>query len=165
MASLQAMPAIKIDPTLLKKWGNIWTGTTLSSGTTPKSPNCFDKKQGMDFTKEVIDFPVAKSISAMLGNIPIESSSGSSLLPPKNNCVELGDAKVVGGIRPQNFDLAYRPDGIRIAYDSKTLNDTKSVQKNWQNMINDLATESATVKYLRTEIFLSALVPFPHVTQ
>ena len=48
-------------------------------------------------------------------------------------------------VRPQNFDIAYRPDGLRIAYDSKTLNDSKSIQKNWQNMINDLATEATTV--------------------
>ena len=44
-----------------------------------------------------------------------------------------------------NYDVAYRPDGVRIAYDSKTLNDTKSIGKNWQNMINDLATEASTV--------------------
>jgi hypothetical protein len=31
------------------------------------------------------------------------------------------------------------------AFDSKTLNDSKSVGKNYQNMINDLATEATTV--------------------
>jgi hypothetical protein len=53
--------------------------------------------------------------------------------------------RIIGGIRPQNFDAAYRPDGPRVVFDSKTLNDLKSVGKNWQNMVNDLATEAATV--------------------
>ena len=53
--------------------------------------------------------------------------------------------RVIGGVRPQNFDVAYRPDGPRIVFDSKTLNDEKSIRKNWQNMINDLATEATTV--------------------
>lgn len=52
---------------------------------------------------------------------------------------------VTGGIRPQNFDAAYRPDGPRVVFDSRTLNDFESVGKNWQNMVNDLATEAATV--------------------
>lgn len=67
------------------------------------------------------------------------------LLPPSPNCVEVGPARIIGGIRPQNFDVVYRPDGPRIAYDSKSLNDTKSIQKNWQNMVNDLGTEATTV--------------------
>jgi len=41
--------------------------------------------------------------------------------------------------------VGYRPDGLRFAFDSKTLNDKKSIGKNWQNMINDLATEATTV--------------------
>ena len=53
--------------------------------------------------------------------------------------------RIIGGVRPQNFDVGYRPDGVRIAFDSKTLNDSESVKKNWQNMINDLATEATTV--------------------
>lgn len=41
--------------------------------------------------------------------------------------------------------MAYRPDGVRIAYDSKTLNDEKSIKKNWQNMINDIVAEDITL--------------------
>jgi hypothetical protein len=82
----------------------------------------------------------------MLGNIPILSPpSSTSLLPPQNDCLEKGNTRVIGGVRPQNFDLVYRPDGVRIAFDSKTLNDRKSVGKNWQNMVNDLSTEATTV--------------------
>lgn len=145
MASLNNMPPVKIDSTLLKKWGTVWLGTA-SSGAKPKEKNCFDKKQGTDFSKEVIDPAIAKALSEMLGGIPIKSpSSSNSLLPPTPDCIEVGNTRVIGGVRPQNFDLAYRPDGVRIAYDSKTLNDTKSIMKNWQNMINDLATEATTV--------------------
>lgn len=59
--------------------------------------------------------------------------------------VEVGTTRVIGGIRPQNYDVAYRPDGPRVVFDSKTLNDEGSIGKNWQNMINDLASEAATV--------------------
>lgn len=59
MAATQNMPDITFDTATLIRWGNIWKGTVGSSkkdGTpTTKNPNCFDKKQGMDFTKEVID--------------------------------------------------------------------------------------------------------------
>lgn len=83
----------------------------------------------------------------MLHNGPPVSSSSASLLPPADrpDCVEVGEVRVIGGVRPQNFDVAYRPDGLRIAFDSKTLNDRKSIGKNWQNMVNDLGTEAATV--------------------
>lgn len=146
MATLkQNMPSINIERNKLSKWGSIWLGTK-SSTVKSKKTNCFDKKQGMDFGKEVLDPAVAQSFAEMLGNIPVLAPiNNKSLLPPKPDCVEIGNTRVIGGIRPQNFDLAYRPDGLRIAYDSKTLNDFKSVKKNWQNMINDLATEATTV--------------------
>ena len=146
MSSLKdSMPSIVIGPELLIKWGQICLGTSGSSDR-EKRPNRFDRKQSMDFGKNVLDPAVAKSLAIMLGDIPVLSPKNSnSLLPPEVNCVEVGDTRVIGGIRPQNFDLAYRPDGLRIAYDSKTLNDFDSVKKNWQNMINDLATEASTV--------------------
>ncbi|MCK7593515.1 hypothetical protein [Pseudomarimonas salicorniae] len=69
----------------------------------------------------------------------------NELLPPHHNCIEVGPARVIGGVRPQNFDVAYRPDGPRIVYDSKSLNDAESIPKNWQNMVNDLGTEATTI--------------------
>lgn len=146
MATLkQTMSPINIEQSKFKNWGSIWLGTK-SSTNKAKRANCFDRKQGMDFGKEVLDPAVAKALAEMLGNIQIlEPISSNSLLPPKPDCIEIGDTRVIGGIRPQNFDIAYRPDGLRIAYDSKTLNDFDSVKKNWQNMINDLATEATTV--------------------
>src|SRR5205823_6261088 len=68
-----------------------------------------------------------------------------ALLPPDADVVEVGPVRIVGGIRPQNFDVGYRPDGVRFAFDSKTLNKLKSVGQNYQNMINDLGTEATTV--------------------
>lgn len=145
MAALTNIPAVVFDKTELKKWGDIWLGNVDSKGKPNKKCKCFDRKQGMDFGK-FIDPVVADAIATMLGGVnvvlPINSNA---LIPPEADCVEIGETKVVGGIRSQNFDIVYRPDGIRIAYDSKTLNDEGSVKKNWNNMINDLAAEATTV--------------------
>jgi len=97
----------------------------------------------------------------MLGGIPIYKPKGNSLLPPAPDCVEVGPVRVIGGVRPQNFDVGYRPDGIRFAYDSKTLNDTKSVGKNWQNMINDLATEATNVHTRFPHAVVAFIVAIP----
>lgn len=113
-----------------------------------KYASAFSKKQGMDFGL-VFDRAVGQAFAKMLGNIPVVEFKGSSkagaLQPPQPDCIEVGPARIIGGVRPQNFDVAYRPDGVRIAYDSKSLNDQSSIQKNWQNMVNDLATEATTV--------------------
>lgn len=144
MAVLKPISPLTLDNKLLKEWGEVWLGSVGSNGKA-KNPNCFDKKQGMDFGK-AIDPIVAKRIAEMLGDIPVLSpASRNKLLPPHDDCVELGDTRVVGGVRTQNYDIMYRPDGVRIAYDSKTLNDFNSLRKNWHNMINDLASEATTV--------------------
>ena len=65
----------------------------------------------------------------MLGGITIDNASNSnSLLPAYADCVEVGPVRVVGGVRSQNFDVGYRPDGVRFAFDSKILNDKKSLR-------------------------------------
>jgi hypothetical protein len=112
--------------------------------TKTKKPNSFDRKQSMDFGYQ-FDHAFAKSVATMLGDIPILMVNSDNLLPPQADCMEVGKTRIVGGIRPQNYDAAYRPDGPRIVYDSKTLNERKSIGKNWQNMINDLSTEATTV--------------------
>jgi hypothetical protein len=142
------MPRIEVDQHALKEWGNIWLGLqgsiTKKGAQTDKKSFRFDRKQGMDFGV-VFDRVFAQSLAIMLGGVPVLEPENDSLLPPHPNCVEIGKTRIVGGIRPQNYDAAYRPDGPRIVYDSKTLNDQKSIGKNWQNMINDLATEATTV--------------------
>lgn len=110
----------------------------------PKESKCFDKQQSVNFGY-VFDMAFGNALAVMLGDIPVVVPLGNSLLPPEPDCVEVGATRVIGGIRPQNYDAAYRPDGVRVVYDSKSLNDIKSVGKNWQNMINDLATEAVTV--------------------
>ena len=148
MSSLQPMPELRIDPTVLAKWGRRWRGTQGSTNKqgviATKQPDRFDRKQAMDFG-QVFDRGFADALARMLGGVPVREVKGDSLLPPHPNCVEIGLTRIVGGIRPQNYDAAYRPDGPRVVYDSKTLNDHKSIGKNWQNMVNDLATEASTV--------------------
>ena len=81
------------------------------------------------------------------------------------DCVETAPVTVVGGIRKQNYDVVYRPDGVRFAFDSKTLNDAKSVGKNWQNMVNDLAREAATIhtRFPMAVVAFLVLIPEPAV--
>jgi hypothetical protein len=138
------MPPLSISTDELKRWGSLWLGNSNPETGQSKSSACFDRHQSVNFAS-FIDVEFAKSLAVMLGGIPIERANGIALTPPFPDCVEVGSVRVIGGIRPQNFDVAYRPDGPRVVFDSKTLNDLKSVGKNWQNMVNDLATEAATV--------------------
>ena len=59
--------------------------------------------------------------------------------------------------------MGYRPDGVRFAYDSKTLNDTKSVRKYYQYMISDLATEAPTIhtRFPYALVALMVVIPQP----
>ena len=148
MAQIQKMPRMRVKPRKLAEWGVIWRGTEGSprrdGNLAEKHPNRFDKKQGMDFGR-VFDAAFGRALAVMLGDIPVVEPSPTSLIPTRADCVEVGTTRVIGGIRPQNYDVAYRPDGPRVVFDSKTLNDEGSIRKNWQNMINDLASEAATV--------------------
>jgi hypothetical protein len=128
------MPQIIISKEDLVPFGELWT----SNG------GKFDKAQSMQFGK-VFDTKIGDALATFLGGIPVIKPGGNDLIPRKSDSVEVGDCRIVGGVRPQNFDVGYRPDGVRFAFDSKTLNDKKSVEKNWQNMINDLGTEATTV--------------------
>ena len=137
MATLATMPSVSIAQSDLQRFGRAWinNGERLSR-TPPESSGELGK---------LFDMAVGRALATMLGGIPIVSPSASSLTPPQADCVEVGPVRVIGGVRPQNFDVGYRPDGVRFAFDSKTLNDRDSIGKNWQNMINDLATEATTV--------------------
>ena len=137
MAKLQNMPSVALNVPDLARFGQRWLarGGRLSR-TPPESSGQWG---------ELFDTAVGAASSIMLGGIPIVRPNGNSLLPPQPDCVEVGPVRIVGGVRPQNFDVGYRPDGVRFAFDSKSLNDADSIRKNWQNMINDLATEATTV--------------------
>jgi len=127
------MPPVVVEPAELLPFGQQWTanGSRLARNL---------------HLGQVFDRAVGHALATMLGGIPVVPPINSNaLVAPEVDCVEVGPTRIIGGIRAQNFDVCYRPDGIRFAFDSKTLNDTKSVGKNYQNMINDLSTEATTV--------------------
>src|SRR3989344_878939 len=137
MAKLNPMPPIIVAESDLLRFGQRWTiNHSRLSRTPPESSSQLGS---------LFDAAVGRSLSIMLGGIPIVVPGMTSLIPAQPDCVEVGPVRIVGGVRPQNFDVGYRPDGPRFAFDSKTLNDSKSLGKNFLNMINDLATEATTV--------------------
>jgi len=138
------MPVLSIPQDELRRWGQLWLGDANPETGKTKALNSFDRQQSVNFAS-FIDLAFGQALAVALGNIPVVKPNGYSLLPSKEDCVEVGAVRVIGGVRPQNYDVAYRPDGPRVVFDSKTLNEEKSIGKNWQNMINDLATEATTI--------------------
>lgn len=136
MAALTVMPPVAVSKNDLKPFGAKWK----EKKSLPRTPPNSSTQLG-----NLFDNAVGQALAAMLGGIPTVVPNSYSIRPGGEDVVEVGPVRVVGGIRPQNFDVGYRPDGVRFAFDSKTLNDKKSVQKNYQNMINDLGTEATTV--------------------
>lgn len=152
------MPQLTLPRSVLAPFGGQWTknGNALSR-TAPHSSNDLGR---------AVDQVVARALATMLGGIPIRKASGARatmLYPPLPDCVEMAPVTIVGGIRKQNYDVAYRPDGVRFAFDSKTLNERSSVGKNWQNMVNDLATEAATIhtRFPMAVVAFMVLIPEP----
>ena len=146
MPALEPMPPLVLPADELARIGKHWNASTLTL------PKTWGEKVG-----SLCDHTVGWCLAKMLGGISVvKPTRATALLPPEADCVEVGPARVIGGIRPQNFDVAYRPDGVRFVFDSKTLNTRNSLSKNYQNMINDLSTEAATV-HTR---FPSAIVGF-----
>lgn len=159
MAILRKMPCVKIEQTILRKFGKRWK---KNGGSLSRTPPCSSSELG-----QVFDHAVGKCLAEMLGRIPVAMPSAKMLSAPKNDCVEVGPVRIIGGVRPQNFNVGYRPDGLRFVYDSKTLNDEKSVRKNWQNMINDLATEATTVhsRFPHAVVAFAVVIPEPCVAE
>lgn len=155
------MPGIVIPQDELAVFGDTWERMGRCLSRTPP--------QSSGQLGNLIDYTVGHALAEMLGGIPTAKPKLRSLTPPMPNCVEIGPMRVEGGIRPQNFDVGYRPTGygVRFAFDSKTLNDTKSVGKNWQNMVNDIATEAATVHsvYPNAVVGFIIVVPFPCINE
>jgi hypothetical protein len=149
------MPQIVVRPHELLPFGITWQ---RSGNKLPRKPPNSSTELG-----KVFDSKMGEALSVMLGGIPVVTPNPNALIPSQPDCVEVGPCRLVGGIRPQNFDVGYRPDGVRFAFDSKTLNDTKSVQKNYQNMINDLGTEATTVhtRFPYAVVAFMVIVPTP----
>lgn len=137
MGRLSPMPSVQIEQSELREFGTHWKSR---DGSLSRTPPYSSSQLG-----DLFDNAVGKALAALLGNLPIVRPSPTSLVAPQVDCVEVGPVRIIGGVRPQNFDVGYRPDGVRFAFDSKTLNDASSIRKNWQNMVNDLATEATTV--------------------
>ncbi len=76
-------------------------------------PECFDRHQSVNFAS-FIDAEFARVLAIMLGGIPVVRPDSNALIPINPDCVELGPVRVIGGIRPQNFDAAYRPYTISL---------------------------------------------------
>ncbi|HEX5502089.1 MAG TPA: hypothetical protein VFW96_05670 [Thermomicrobiales bacterium] len=150
MAQLAPMPPIAIDPADLVAIGKTWTDHTKPLGQASAAK-----------LAKLFDTAVGRSLAVMLGGIPIVRPNRNALIPPQPDCVEVGEFRVIGGVRPQNFDVGYRPDGVRFAFDSKTLNGGGSIGRNWQNMVNDLATEATTVHSRFPHAVVAFIVVYP----
>lgn len=155
MAKLATMPPIVIAQSDLALFGAEWS---QRGGNLSRTPPYSSGDLGRLF-----DIAVGQALAALLGGISVVTPNPNALTPASPDVVEVGPVRVIGGVRPQNFDVGYRPDGIRFAFDSKTLNDTSSVRKNWQNMVNDLATEATTVhsRFPHAVVALMVIVPDP----
>jgi hypothetical protein len=153
MAELGEMPPIDIRPADLLPFGQQWTA---NGGRLGRSSPHSSIELG-----RVFDQRIGEALAAMLGGISIITPSQNDLHPREPDAVEVGAVRIAGGVRPQNFDVGYRPDGVRFACDSKTLNDAKSVGKNYQNMINDLGTEATTVHTRFPYAIIAFLVAIP----
>jgi hypothetical protein len=160
MAILAPMPQVTVPAETLLQFGEQWTanGEKLS-----RSLPFSSSQLGTQF-----DQAIGSALATMLGGIPVVAPLNSNaLVAPQADCVEVGETRTIGGVRPQNFDVCYRPDGIRFVSDSKTLNDRESVRKNYQNMINDLATEATTihVRFPYAVVAFIVIVPAPCLLQ
>jgi len=153
MPNLVPMPAIVVSSAELLPFGTAWTN---NGGSLSRTPPYSSLDLGSLF-----DSKVGAALAVMLGGIQVLKPNANSLIPSDPNCVEVGPCRIIGGVRPQNFDVGYRPDGVRFAFDSKTLNDAKSVGKNYQNMINDLGTEATTVHTRYPYAIVAFLVAIP----
>ena len=161
MALLQSMPKILIRPDELQPWGQSWL--KVSTQKKKDHANAFTKKDGMDFGK-LFNEKVGQALAAMLGEVTTCRPNKNHLDARGVDCVEIGECRVIGGIRPQNYDVCYRPDGPRFVFDGKTLNDADSVQKNYQNMINDLGTEATNVHTRFPYAIMAFMVVIPAPT-
>lgn len=159
VAALRPMPEIAIDTAELAEFGAVWIerGGALSR-TPPYSSGLLGR---------LFDTAVGVALADLLGGIDTIVPNGTALVPSLPDVVEVGPVRIIGGVRPQNFDVGYRPDGVRFAFDSKTLNDSDSIGKNWQNMINDLATEATTVhsRFPYAVVAFMVIYPRPAVSE
>jgi hypothetical protein len=154
MAALSHMPPVVVPVDDLLPFGVRWQEKKCL----PRNPPNSSGQLGL-----VFDRHVGQALAALLGGVRVVVPNGNAICPDDDDLVEVGPVRIVGGTRPQNFDVGYRPDGVRVAFDSKTLNDTSSVRKNYQNIVNDLGTEATTVhtRFPYAVVAFMAVIPTP----
>jgi hypothetical protein len=138
MARLAPMPPLMISQNDLILFVSTWKNLNGRLSRTPP--------QSSGEPGRLFDVAVGTSLARMLGDIPVVTPTSTALLPSHSDCVEVGHVRIIGGVRPQNFDVGYRPDGVRFAFDSKTLNDKKAwarTGKTW-SMISLLKPRPST---------------------
>lgn len=162
VAKLRSMPPINLGK-VLPPYGKEW----LKGGGKLPGKKATGYNSAAALGNE-IDQVFAHALARFLGDVDIHQAprgrgSGVALHPPAPDCVEFGDVTIAGGARTQRFDVAYRPDGARIAFDNKTLNGEDSMGKNWNNMVNDLVAEATTVhhRFPDSVVAFFILVPEP----
>lgn len=163
------MPPVRIAKADLKPFGDTWSKLVTYPGKArDKPPECLSRTPPYSSGQlgELFDAAVGSALAELLGGVPVIKPSSTTLVASEKDAVEVGPVRIIGGVRPQNFDVGYRPDGVRFAFDSKTLNDKSSIGKNWQNMINDLATEATTVhsRFPYAVVGFMVIYPEPAVT-
>lgn len=110
MPELRDMPPIMPLLEELKPFGQKWINQNET----------LDKETSIALGR-TIETRVGERLAVMLGGIRLYTQTKDDLTPPKTHCVEKGEITIVGGVRQQNFDVAYRPDGVRFAFDVKSL--------------------------------------------
>src|SRR2546425_415483 len=100
MATLRPMPAVVLPADQPLAIGRTWNAETFT----------LVKASGEQLGR-LCDRTVGGCLAQMLGGIPVVAPANArTMLPPQPDCVEVGPARVIGGIRPQNFDVACRPE-------------------------------------------------------
>ncbi len=95
------MPIITPSLEALRDWDS--SGWARLAATEARSnPTALTAKQSMDFGK-VFDQAFGEALAAMLGGVPVRNITSPSLVPPEANCVEVGEARIIGGIRPRTL--------------------------------------------------------------
>ena len=137
MAKLATMPPLAVSQTELAKFGTTWTANGGSlSRTPPHSSGDLGK---------LFDTGVGTALAVMLGSVPIEVPTATSLTPTQPDCVEVGPVRIIGGVKPQNFDVGYRPDGVRLC-------EWKSFRFKWKRFMS-AATKGCRLTQLEAAPF------------
>ena len=96
------MPAVTVEQAELTRFGETWRNNGGGLSRTPP--------QSSSQLGNLFDAAVGASLVMMLGGIPIVRPASTALTASVADCVEVGPVRIIGGVRPQNFDVGYRPE-------------------------------------------------------